>query len=162
MRTPISPHPHQRWLLFLKQKSFPICGVKILFVLISSFWKIQWHYFNRVNRLKIAHFKKHITVLSKLKYDPDFFFFFGWVKRSLPFPLNLDDCPHTAFHVSTWVALCATWGVVSFEIETAFIGDSRVDTGFSVNNTSFKKLNWSAIINPLAFKHRTVWTLGGC
>lgn len=37
----------------------------------------------------------------------------------------------------TWAAFCATV-VASFETETAFVGDSRVDTGVSVKNTRFK------------------------
>lgn len=120
------------------------------------FWKNQLCYFNRTSRLTIAHFKKHIKVFSKLKYDPNISSWANWV---LLFPLSWNDCPH-AFRISTWAAVCAT-GVVSFETETAFIGDSRVDTGLSVNNTRFKKLNWCAIINPLAFKPRILYVLGG-
>lgn len=47
------------------------------------------------------------------------------------------NIPYRTFCISTWAAFCDT-GVASFETETAFIGDSRVDTGLSVNNTKFK------------------------
>lgn len=107
----------------------------MVFVLISvSSGKIN--YFNRTSRLTIAHFKKNMIVFSKLKYDPNISSRENWV---LPLPLSWNDSPH-AFRISTWAAVCAT-GVASFETETAFIGDSRVDTRLSVNNTRFNTLS---------------------
>lgn len=52
-------------------------------------------------------------------------------------PLPWEWLPHRACHLCTWAAFCATV-VASFETETAFVGDSRVDTGVSVKNTRFK------------------------
>lgn len=50
---------------------------------------------------------------------------------------GMNNIPYRTFHISTWAAFCAS-GVVSFEIEIAFVGDSSMDTGLSVNNRRFK------------------------